>query len=117
MSLIIWAGKNWQMIVAGIGIAIMLALGTGLYFKGKAVARAEAQVATLEETVDALETRMKTERYARSMDALKARAADERMRRLNKEISNLQEYVDALEDADRVCLSDNDTERLRFLWK
>lgn len=95
----------------------LIGSGFALYQKGKAAAELEHRLQRQTEL-----SAFYREQAIRFAAALKehgerARADAERISDLNERIASLDEYVDALEDRDNVCLSGPDVERLRDLWK
>ena len=100
-------------LLAGAGIAVMLAFGGG-YYKGYTACSDAAKVAQLQETVRYLnaeiarrEARTQADNAARETD----RAERDRLEALNKEL------LDELQDPDRVCLDEPDVDRVRRLWR
>lgn len=91
------------------GLAVILLVTGGAYIKGRSDAYDSAHVAQLEQS-------LKTEREARAVDAINASAAKAYLGTLEVRIKDLNDYAASLEDGRSVCLSGNDTDRLRNLW-
>lgn len=97
-------------------ILLLLAGGTGLYFKGRIDKGYAAQLASLQQDITKLTAQRDAERAARTMDALQAKLDADAMATLVGNITELNEYANGLKDRDAVCLSGPDTDRLRSLW-
>lgn len=112
-----WLIKNWKLVVLTAAFLALIGTGTALYQKGKAAARQVALIARLQEENDFLLDQAR--RFAKSLEdhAARAREDAEHIAELNDRITSLDEYVETLEDRDRVCLSGPDVDRLRDLWK
>ncbi|PQZ43364.1 hypothetical protein CQ059_05380 [Brucella pseudogrignonensis] len=99
-----------------IGLVAVLALFGFIYAKGHSEAKARAELQATRQELSELYYKISKEREARVADARLAEEAAVRADALRTKITNLQEYVDALADAGRECLSSADTERLRDIW-
>jgi hypothetical protein len=97
-------------------IALLAIVGI-IYGKGRLDSKHAAELSVVKEQLALSETLRKTEQAAYTADTEEARKAHERLTELNSDIDGLNAYVDALQDADRECLSGADTERLRQLWR
>lgn len=96
-------------------VAVLVVLG--LFFaQGYSVAKDKAELRTTQLELSQLYHDIAKEREARVADARLAQEAEARATELRAKISSLQEYTDALEDANAQCLSGADTKRLRDLW-
>jgi uncharacterized membrane-anchored protein YhcB (DUF1043 family) len=97
-------------------IALLAIVGI-IYGKGRLDSQHAAELADVQAQLTAVQTQVLTEKEARISDAKLAKADADRLSKLNSDIDGLNAYVDALQDADRECLSGADTERLRQLWQ
>lgn len=96
-------------------LAVLAVVGL-IYAKGHSEAKAKAELQATQLELSHLYYNIAKEREARVADARLAQEAEARATELRAKISNLQEYADALEDANAQCLSSADTKRLRDLW-
>jgi hypothetical protein len=113
----LWLLKNWKSAILIVSLLALSITGVGLYHKGKAVARQEQQIVSLQTDLNTAKAVIKNEQEARLNDAILATEAAKRQAALSTKIDELNQYVDTLQDADRECLTGADTERLRDLWK
>lgn len=105
---------NWKLALVGAAALALVGFGSGLYMKGRSDAFHKVEVAQLRVDKAALEARI-----ALTNQLIKADAAQ-----AAKDATELEEWqgqandlLIKLEDAERVCLSGNDTDGLRSLWK
>lgn len=96
-------------------VAVLVVVG-GIYAKGHLDAKHKAELADVQSQLSLAQTQINKEREARVADARLAQEAAARSAELKAKVTNLQEYVETLEDANRECLSGADTQRLRNLW-
>lgn len=108
----LWGKLKVYLIVA----ALAAAVAGGIYAKGRIDAAHKAEKARLEQQLEDLAKLLYAEREARRQDYLAAQRDAEAKADLERRIEELDQYVDELEDRDRVCLDDADAERLRKLW-
>lgn len=97
-------------------LVTILVILAGVYLSGKKEAREEFQTVILQENVDTMKRVFEKERAVRLQDIVLAEASKDRLAQLSLKINELNTYVETLEDRNAVCLSDNDTDRLRLLW-
>jgi prefoldin subunit 5 len=114
MTILIWALKNWKLAAAGIGVLVLISIGSGLYVKGRLDASHAAEVRLLREN----EARLKQSIALTNklVEAAAAQAAKDEAE-LEQWQGQANELLIQLEDADRQCFSANDTNGLRSLWK
>lgn len=96
-------------------LAVLAVVGL-IYAKGQLDAKHEADLSAVRQELSSAKAQIEKERVARVADARLAKEAAQKAAELRAKISNLQEYADALEDANAQCLSSADTKRLRDLW-
>lgn len=96
-------------------VMVLLVLG-GIYAKGRLDTKHKLELASVQSQLRLAQTIIEKEREARVADARLAQEAAQKAADLKLKVTNLQEYVDALADAGRECLSSADTERLRDIW-
>ena len=96
-------------------IAILVVAGL-IYGKGSLDSKHAAALATIKDQLELSESLRKSEQAAYAADATIAKANADKLATLNSNIVGLNAYVDALQDADRECLSGADTDKLRQLW-
>lgn len=99
------------------GIVAVLAVIGVIYGKGQLDQRHASEVVRLKTDLRTAEMVIEAERNARRLDA--ARVVEQARHRveLQSRLSELNDYVETLEDRNRQCLSGADVERLRHLWK
>ena len=97
-------------------IAILVVVGL-IYGKGSLDSKHAADLQTVKDQLSAAQDTIALEKNARILDATAAAEAQERLYKLNTNIDGLNAYVDALQDANRQCLSGADSDRLRQLWR
>jgi hypothetical protein len=97
-------------------LAVLAVVGI-IYGKGRLDSAHKAELAAVQEQLVKAEILRKAEAAARAADTELAQAQAARLSQLNSDISGLNAYVDALQDADRECLSGADTDKLRQLWR
>lgn len=97
-------------------MVILLVVG-GVYAKGRLDKAHEAEVARLKEQLELVVYLKQKNQEAYEIDAAAYEKAEARLNTLSTQVTNLQEYADALEDANAQCLAGPDVDRLRDLWK
>lgn len=100
-------------------VAALIALmgaGAALYAKGRVDAAHVAEIADLKDKLRFAEVVNATWKKVAAEDAKRAADAASRAADLNSKIDELNAYIETMEDRDRVCLDEPDTERLRDLW-
>lgn len=91
-------------------VLLVLSIVGLIYGKGRMDAAHEAELLELRQA-------LKIEEEARIADAYQALASSKRLAQLDTKVKTMEEYVEKLEDANRVCLSNADTDSLRNLWE
>lgn len=112
----IWLLRNWKLVALILTLLALFGSGVLIYQKGKAQARLEHQVETLTKRRDFWKEWAETSAEALAKHTERAQEDASKIASLTDRITDLNEYVETLEDRDRVCLSDPDVERLRDLW-
>lgn len=97
-------------------LAILAVVGV-IYGKGRLDSHYSNKIDKLQSELATAKEAIETERNARAVDAINAAASRQRLDALESKSKDLEAYVDQLEDANAVCLSGADTERLRGLWE
>lgn len=105
---------NWKLALAGIGVLALVSMGTGLYVKGRLDAAHKYEVAQLRVDKAALEARIALTNQLIKADAAQAAKDQDALEQLE---GFTNELLNKLEDAERVCLTGNDTDGVRSLWK
>jgi hypothetical protein len=100
---------NLRSILIGIAVVAVLGAAYTVYSKIRADAFNEARVADLEATLAASEAAALAYREAMKQDKQQADKDAEVIAKYEEQVEDL---LSALEDADRECLTDNDTKRL-----
>ncbi len=94
----------------GAPVLIVLSIIGLIYGKGRMDEAHEAELSELRHS-------LQIEEEARIADAYQALASSKRLSQLDTKVKTMEEYVEELEDANRVCLSNADTDSLRNLWE
>ncbi|MBY5581850.1 hypothetical protein [Rhizobium leguminosarum] len=97
-------------------LAVLAVVGI-IYGKGRLDSAHKAELASVKSELLEVKALRKLEQDARAADAALAKTQAKRLTHLSSEITGLNAYVDALQDADRECLSGADTDKLRQLWQ
>jgi hypothetical protein len=97
-------------------LAVLAVVGI-IYGKGRLDSAHKAELAEVTSQLAEVTQLRKLEKSAYAADALLAKAQADKLVHLNSELTGLNAYVDALQDADRECLSGADTDKLRQLWQ
>ncbi len=105
---------NWKLALAGVGILALMSVGTGLYVKGRLDASHKIEVAQLRADKLALEERIKLTNQLVKADAVQAVKDQDALESYQGQANEL---LNKLEDAERVCLTGNDTDSVRSLWR
>ena len=105
-----WAIRNWKLIAGGAIVVALLGTHVTAYYKGRMDYAASAEVRAIKES-------LKRAKATAEADQKLALNAARQKEQLEKQIDELNSYVQGLEDADRQCLDATDTERLRQLWR
>ncbi|UWF59805.1 hypothetical protein [Brucella sp. 2716] len=96
-------------------LAVIAVVGL-IYAKGHSEAEAKAELRATQLELSQLYYDIAKEREARVADARLAEEAAQKAADLKSKVTSLQEYADALKDANAQCLSSSDTQRVRDLW-
>ncbi len=97
-------------------LALLVVVGA-IYGKGRLDSAHKAGVAQVTKELALTKLQLQTEQNARAIDAATAKTDATKVNQLNTKIDGLNAYVDALEDANRQCLSGADSNQLRQLWR
>jgi outer membrane murein-binding lipoprotein Lpp len=97
-------------------LAVLAVVGI-IYGKGRLDSAHKAELASVTDQLTEAKQLRSLEQAARSADNGLAKAQATRLYQLSSDIDGLNAYVDALQDADRECLTGADTDKLRQLWQ
>jgi adenylate kinase len=97
-------------------LAVLAVVGI-IYGKGRLDSAHKAELAVVQDKLAQVELYRKLETQSRAADTVLAQTQAARLSQLNTDIDGLNAYVDALQDADRECLTGADTDKLRQLWR
>lgn len=112
-SILLGLVNNWRLILSTVSIVSLISVGAGLYVKGRVDAKHKIEISTLKAENDALHKSIKIANEASEADAAKADKDAEELRQYE---SKLDELTTKLKDAERECLSPDNTDSLRGLW-
>lgn len=103
---------------AYIALAVLVLGAVGaIYAKGRIDAAHKQEVQRLKDDLQKAKDAAEREANARKQDAIIATENAKRKAVLEKQVAEMEAYVDTLEDRDSVCLSTHDVDRLRNLWR
>ncbi|MBY5849785.1 hypothetical protein HFN51_04335 [Rhizobium leguminosarum] len=97
-------------------LAVLAVVGV-IYGKGRLDSKHATELSAVKDQLATSELLRETERRARIADADLAATQAAKLAILSSNIDGLNAYVDALQDADRECLTGADTDKLRQLWQ
>lgn len=105
-----WLLRNWKLVAGAAAVVFLLGTHTSAYLKGRWDYAASAEVTAIKEAVKRAQATAEADRKL----ALNAARQKEQ---LEKQIEDLNAYVEGLADRDRQCLDAGDVDRLRQLWR